>query len=199
MAATPTQPARGAVDKEGMRTALALVVMLATAHAGGIALESYTGDRPADAPRLLGPILDELAARGFQAGDTLSRSYEAGVSRAATTPGGLPADFAGEVDRGFKLWVTGKFDDALKVLGPLVETAHANTGAFAKDQTLREPLLKALIGVALSQQRNGDPSAMRATFAEIIRSFPDAQLSRGTYGPEAADAFEQVRRDSTAA
>src|SRR5690606_32676767 len=78
---------------------------------------------------------------------------------------------------------------------PLVETAHANTGAFAMQPALREPLLKALIALALAYQRNGDPSAMRATFGEILRSFPDAQISRATYGPDANQAFEQTRRE----
>ena len=170
-----------------------------SARAGGIALESYTGPRPADASRLLSPVLDELAARGFAAGDTLARSYDAGVSRSALTADGLPEGFAAQVDRGFKAWVGGKLDDAVQILGQLVETAHANTGAFAKDQTLRDPLLKAEIGLALSHQRRGDPSAMRAVFGEIVRSFPDAQISRGTYGPEANDAFEQVKRETMGA
>lgn len=177
---------------------LLVVALAGPARAGSIALESYTGDRPADAARLLSPVLDELAARGFAAGDTLARSYDAQVSR-SQSQAGLPADFAAQVDRGFRAWVTGKFDDALKQLGPLVEAAHANSGAFARDQSLREPLQKALIGVALSQQRTGDPSAMRTTFSEIVRSFPDAAVSRATYGPEAYDAFEQVKREIAAA
>src|SRR5262249_21773673 len=150
-------PISSAVDRGAMRTVLALSIVLVTvasAHAGSsVALESYTGDRPPDAPRLLSPVLDELAARKFVAGDTLARQYDAQVSRSQAQ--GLPADFAVRVDSGFKLWVTGKFDDAIKQLGPLVEAAHANSGAFAKDQSLRDPLLKALIGVALSHQRTG--------------------------------------------
>jgi hypothetical protein len=189
------------VDSSVMRAALVLatvIVLGATSSARGesIALEAYTHDRPPDAPRLLSPILDELAARGFVAGDTLARKYDAQVSRAQG--GGLPAEFAAQVDRGFKAWVTGRFDEAIKQLGPLVEAAHANSGAFASDQSLREPLLKALIGVALAQQRTGDPSAMRATFAEIARSFPETQISRATYGPEAYEAYEQVKRELAA-
>jgi hypothetical protein len=175
-----------------------LVVLLGLVHparAGGIVLESYTGERPADASRLLSPILDELATRGFSAGDTVARTYDTHVSRAAQTSSGMPSDFAAQADRGLHAWIAGKFDEAIKILAPLVETAHSNTGAFAKDQSLREPLLKALISLALSQQRNGDPGATRATFGEILRSFPDTQLARGTYGPEAAELFEQVRRE----
>ena len=180
---------------------LAVLVVLgvaASARAGGIVLESYTGPRPPDAARLLSPILDELAARGFAGGDTLARTYDAQVSRPAQTATGLPSDFAAQVDAGFKDWVNGQFDAAIKALGPLVEAAHANTGAFMADQSLRQPLLKALIALALSQQRTGDPGATRATFTEILRAFPDTQLSRASYGPEAADLFEQVRRETLA-
>jgi hypothetical protein len=178
---------------------LALVLTSSVARGGGIVLESYTGERPADAPRLLAPILEELSRRDYAAGDTIARSYESQVSRSAVAPGGLPADFGAQVDRGFKAWVGGKFDEAIKVLVPLVETAQANTGAFAKEPALLDPLRKALIALALSYQRNGDPSAMRNTFAEILRIWPDAQISRATYGPDAQTAFDQVKHDVQAA
>jgi hypothetical protein len=167
--------------------------------AGGIVLEAYTGQRAADATRLLGPVLDELAARGFSAGDTVARQIDGKVSRAAEDHGGLPADFAAQVDKGFRAWVSGKFDDAIKILVPLVDLAHANSGAFVRDPSLREPLNKALIVLAIAQQRTGDPSAARATFGEVLRAYPDSQVSRGTYGPEAADLFDQVRRELVAA
>jgi hypothetical protein len=177
----------------------ALILAAVPARAGGIVLEAYTGDRAADANRLLGPVLDELAARGFAAGDTVSRQIDAQVSRAADVSGGLPADFAAQVDRGFRAWVGGKFDEAIKVLVPLVDTAHANSGAFVRDPGLREPLNKALIVLAIAQLRTGDPSAAKSTFGEVLRSFPESQVSRGTYGPEAADLFDQVKRDMAAA
>jgi hypothetical protein len=167
--------------------------------AGNIVLEAYTGDRPADANRLLGPVLDELAARGFAAGDTVARQIDGQVSRPAQTGAGLPADFAAQVDRGFKAWVSGKFDDAIKILTPLVEAAHANTGAFVINPSLREPLAKALIGLAIAQMRTGDPSTAKATFGEIARAFPETVVSRGMYGPDAATLFEQVKGELAAA
>ena len=190
-------------DNQRMRhLVLAAIVLAATpAHAGGnnIVIESYTGERPADAPRLVNPILGELVSRGYNLGDTLARTYEQKVSVPAVSGGGLPADFAAQVDTGFKAWVGGRFVDAIKTLTPLVDAAHDNTGLVAKDQTLRDPLLKALIALAPSQQRNGDQAATRATFAEIVRSYPEAQLARATYGADAVDLFEQVRHDVTGA
>jgi len=167
---------------------------VASAGGGGIVLESYTGDRPADAPRLLGPVLDELSRQGYAAGDSVARTFETRGSRPALAGSGLPSDFSAQVDRGFKAWVQGKFDDAINVLGPLIKTAQANSGAFAVNPALRDPLLKALIALALAHQRSGDLQSMKATFAEILRSFPDAQISRATYGPDAQSAFDQTRR-----
>lgn len=178
---------------------LALLLLSTPARAGGIALESYTGERPADAARLLAPVLEELGRRDFAAGEAVARPYEAQVSRPAIVGGGLPSDFAAQVDRGFQAWVRGKFDEAVKVLVPLIETAHANTGAFAREPALRDPLLKGLIALGLAYQRMGDQAAMRAAFTEMVRSFPDALISRAVYGPDAQQAFDQVRREVLAA
>jgi len=172
-----------------------LMVTTSAARGRGIVLESYTGDRPADASRLLAPVLEELSRRDYDAGDSVARLFEAQSSKAAVTASGLPGDFSAQVDRGFADWVGGRFTEATKILVPLVEAAKANSGAIAKDPSLRDPYLKALIALALAYQRIGDLSAMRSTFEELVRSFPDAQVSRATYGPDAAKAFEQARSD----
>lgn len=163
--------------------------------AEGIVLESYTDKRPDDATRLLAPLLEDLAARGYSSGDALGRRYEAQVSRPASTPDGLTPDFESGVERGFKLWVASRFDEAVTTLVPLVDSAHANSAAISQNQALQEKLLKGLIALSLSQLRKGDPPAAKALFAEILRSFPNAQLSRAQYGPEAFQAFEDTRRE----
>jgi hypothetical protein len=175
-----------------------MVMAAGPVSAGNIVLEAYTGQRPADANRLLGPVLEELSARGFIAGDSVARQIEGQVSRPAQTGTGLPGDFAAQVDKGFKLWVAAKFDDAIKVLSPLVAAAHDNTGAFVKNPSLREPLSKALIGLAIAQMRTGDPSTAKTTFGELARAFPETVVSRGVYGPDAATMFDEVKRELAA-
>jgi hypothetical protein len=181
-----------------VRAVLGFVMLLVLATAAsandGIVLESYAGPRPADVSRLLSPLLDELAARGFVAGpEAVGRRFEQLGSRPAMA-NGLPDGFADKVESGHKAWVGADFDRAIQILRPLVDAAHASPGAFAQNQPLRDKLLKALIALALSDLRIGDRSAARNVFGEILRSFPEAQLSRATYGPEAFDAFEEVRR-----
>jgi hypothetical protein len=179
---------------------VSLCLLCSIAHADGIVLEAYTNERPADATRLLLPIVEELTHLNKTIeGEQIRLTYETGVSKPALTPEGLPTDFADQVDRGFRAWVGGKFDEAIKTLGPLLDTARANSGAFAKNQALREPMNKALIALALSEQRVGDPGAMKTAFAELLHSFPDAAVSRGTYGSEAFTAFDQVKREVVAA
>jgi hypothetical protein len=178
------------------------VVGLSTASAApgdGIIVESYSGQRPADANRLLSPVLDELANRGYVAGpEVVGRRFEQRVSRPSIVAGGLPPGFADQVDKGHKAWIGGRFDEAVKLLTPLVDAAHANSGAFAQTPALREKLLKALIALALSHQRIGDQDATRATFGEILRSFPNEQISRQSYGPDAFNLFEEVKRQAMA-
>ena len=155
-----------------------------------IALESQVGERNADADKLLKPIFGVLIARGFEVGvQMVGSAFEARVSRPALTAAGLPGDFAAQVERGQRAWVTGKFEDAVDTLSPLIEAAHQSSGAFAVDQTLRDPLLQATIVLALSQQRTGDSAAMTETFAELLRAFPGSTVSRATYGSDAVAQF----------
>lgn len=160
-----------------------------------IALESQVGERNADADKLLKPIFGVLIARGFEVGvQMVGSAFEARVSRPALTAAGLPGDFAAQVERGQRAWVTGKFEDAVDTLSPLIEAAHQSSGAFAVDQTLRDPLLQATIVLALSQQRTGDSAAMTETFAELLRAFPGSTVSRATYGSDAVAQFDAVKK-----
>ncbi len=173
---------------------LLLSLTTTTAHAdGGIVLESYTNARPPDAARLVAPLLEELAQHKYQSGDTVARRFDVMARPAVTT--GLPADFTAQIDRGYKAWIAGKFDETVAILAPLVETAHANPGVFADDAAPRDGLQKALIALALAHQRSGDPGTAKTTLAELVRAFPDVTVQRAIYGPEAAELFAQVQRD----
>src|SRR5262245_4374428 len=182
-----------------VRWSSVILVMVAAraAIAGGIVLESYTGPRPDDASRLVAPVLDELRGRGFVSGyEAVGSPFEKNVSRPAIVLQGLPIDFRERVERGEKAWISGKFDEAIKILAPLVDAAHDNAGAFADNQQLLGATMKALIALALSHDRNGDPSSARTVLGEVLRSFPNETISRATYGPEAFQLFESVRKDS---
>lgn len=179
------------------RLAVAVAVWLAcipVAHArDGIVLESYEGNRPANAQKTLAPVLDELGQRGFEGGDSIGRLYEGKVSRPRQDS--LPADFAALLKAGQQEYIRGNYQAAVDKLGALIDTAHDNSGAFAKNQPLRQTMLDALVALALAQDRNGDPKTARATFEELARSFPGAQVPAGTWGATAAKQFAEVQRD----
>ncbi len=159
-----------------------------------IVLESYTGGKTEAAGRQLKPLLEALASKQFNGGyEAVGRTFEARLSRPAIADG-LPADFAKKVDAAMKSFVDGKFEEAINALNPLIDSAHANAGAFATNQDSLASLEKALIILALSQQRMGDPSATQQTFAEFIRSFPRSTVSRGVYGAEAANEFDKAKK-----
>jgi len=177
-----------------------MAVGVPTATAGGpIVLESYTGAKPDGIDRLMSPLLDELANRGYLGGyEAVGRTFEARQSRASNLEPGLPADYAAQVDLGHRAWIAGRFADAIKILSPLVIAAQASAGTFT-NQALREPLQKAMIALALSHQRQGDLSAAAKVFDELLRSFPDSAVSPASYGPEAARSFERARTQAETA
>ena len=179
-----------------------LVGMASAARAGGIVLESYVGARPDDAGELVHPLLDELGTRGFVSGFTaVGSKFESEVSRPAIVQQGLPLDFADQVERGHRAWVGGRFEEAVRTLTPLVELAHANPGALldVTDHAQRDRLLKAMIALAISQQRLAELPAAKATLSEVLRSFPDAAIAKSAYGPDAAALFDEVKREAGAA
>jgi hypothetical protein len=176
-----------------LAAALLLCHVVPAVAGDAIVLESYTSSRPDDASTSLKPVIDELAARSFVVGPNVIAKFEARASTPALSPEGLPTDFADQVEKGHRAFLTGKFEEAVAILQPLTNAARANPGAFAQNQLLREKLLKASIALALSQSRQGQLDASQSTFGEILRSFPDATVPRGTYGPEASTQFEQLR------
>ncbi len=187
---------RGVVIKRCI--AIAALVILgvgsnAPAHAGraGIVIESYAGDRPEEASRAIRPLVGELAVHGFVGGG-VAADYEARVSRPA---GRRDDDLTAAVERGRRAWIDGQFEAAISTLGPAVESAVADVRAAIEDPRRRPLILTALIVLALSQHRLGQTGSSRETFAELVRSFPDAEVASGVYGPEAAKAFDLSRRE----
>lgn len=164
------------------------------ASADGIVLESFTGTRPDDATRLLAPIHAELEERSYGGGARIGRLYERRVSRSATSADGLTPDFDAGIERGHKAWIAGRFDEAISVLVPLVASARAHPTSISQSQAQRDKLLKAYIALALSHQRKGDLAEARAVLTEMIRTYPDTQVPRSIYGPDAYQFYDEVRR-----
>ncbi|MEJ7602521.1 MAG: hypothetical protein WKG01_31810 [Kofleriaceae bacterium] len=176
---------------------MAVVVGLSAPAAAGefaIVLESYTGDKPAEASQVLSPLLGELGKHNFLTGyEVVGRSFEDKVSRPALTEAGLPADFAKQIEAGYDQWSVGQFNEAVETLGKVIRAARDNPGAFTK-QELREPMFKAMIAHALSTSKIGDRPAAEQMLLEIVRCYPTRDLPRGVYGQQAVTDYEAARK-----
>lgn len=194
-----TQPAPTLFDMVGMvRYALLVALILSSsvvAHANdGIALEVYVGDKPRDAERIVEPVLTELERAKIVSAAALTKQLNTQLSVPSRTDKGLSANFVAEADAGERLYAESRFTDAINKLTPLVNDAHDNSGAFAKDPTNLQPaLMKALTALALAHNGAGDASSMYSAFDEMVRSFPNATVT-GRYGPDAVKAFEASRK-----
>jgi hypothetical protein len=178
-----------------------LLLLASPARAGfpPIVLESYTGEKPADAAPILSEVFNELATRKFVVGaDVVGRQFEAIASRPAEH-GGLRKDFAAAVDAGYEQWTNGRIDEAAKQLAPLVAAARDNPGAFALDEKLVPYLEKALLALALSQLKLGDRGTAKQTLAEALRGNADLKITRAVYGQDAFELFGETTAELKAA
>jgi hypothetical protein len=167
------------------------------ANAGGIAVESVAGDRPKATAAALSEIFDELKQRGYRSGAEVGKAFEKSGSRPSRVGSGLPLDFATRVDQGYRLWITGKFQEGIAALKPLVDEAHRNPASVITVKEFGPALFKAQVGIAMCQHRLGDDNAAWATLAELVRSF-DLEVTKGQYGAEAAALYQQVRKEAKA-
>jgi hypothetical protein len=174
------------------------LALAATAHAGGIAVESVAGERTKAADSVLQEIFNELAQRGYRSGYAeVGKAFETSGSRPSIVGAGLAVDFAARVERGYRFWITGKFPECLTALRPLVEDARKNPSSVISTKEVGQALFKAQVGIAMCQHRLGDDNAAWATMAELVRSF-DLEVTKGQYGVEASTLYQQVRKEAKA-
>lgn len=171
----------------------------ASAHAGGISVESVAGERPKAATSALEEIFKELAQRGYRNGYAeVGKAFEKSGSRPSLVGAGLPSDFVTRVDQGYRLWITGRFQQAIAALKPLVDDAHRNPASVITIKEVGPALFKAQVGIAMCHHRLGDDNAAWAVMAELVRSF-ELEVTKAQYGVEAAALYQQVRKEAKAA
>lgn len=179
---------------------LAALTVLATAatesRADPIVLEAYGGARPADADRLLDPVMAELARAGFPAPGEVGRRIDEQLSRSGRR---LPADqlaaAMSAIDGGYKKFVGGQYAEAVTEIERGLAPLQAAPATLAGKAERREAMMRGLVGLALAQRRLGRQTEATASMAELLRSFPDKEISYKDYGPEPRDFFKQVQTD----
>ena len=167
-----------------------------TAIAEPIAIESYSGVRPDDAPTVVDPLLSDLAKRGFLTGGALVARIEQDVSRSGDALSRAESDsLAAKAEEGFSSFRKGRFEEAINVLEQVWSTLVKQPSTVAERQELRDAEIKVLLGLSLAHQRLDNQEASIKYMAEFLRSFPDREISRAQYGPEPADLAKKVRAE----
>lgn len=158
-----------------------------------IVIESYVGDRPSDASRYMRPLLAEMASAGFVT-DSLTLGRRA--SRMSVASEGKDfEETARLVEDGYEAWLRGAFSEATDKLGRALVKLQLSAAVMAQDQSRRDLLFRCLVGLSLAHSRLGNADEVTRFMAELIRSFPDREVSRLQYGPEALQLYYSVKKD----
>jgi hypothetical protein len=185
--------------------ALALAGALAPAAAHGaiargdhpiVVLESYVGQRPANADALLAPLRDELEQRGFAArpAAVVELAGDHAPRPGVLDPGTTAAEITQPAESGYEAYTRGRFAEAEAQLKLAIERIHRNPALLVLDTNNLDATFKVLVALALSQARRGDTGGSVATMIELIRTFRSQPITRVAYGPDAEQFYRAVAR-----
>jgi len=168
-------------------------IMSGAAEASPIVMEAWIGERPTTAETSIGPVIAELAARGYRPGpEGIGARYEAEQSRPGVAVSASRLTALREIaERGCTAWFEGRFRDAAPDLEEAVEIATSAPAAIAENQIRREVFRRAMVCLALAYQRLGQPKEAERMAAEALRTFRGI-LPVTDYGPEAQTFFGRV-------
>jgi hypothetical protein len=179
-------------------TALPGAITAASAAPPGdpIVVEGRVGEAPPDGALLLAPVLAELSRSGFAGPGAVAGRIDQTLSRPARLLGDEEAAEAiRAIEGGYKQFVAGKFDAAIQEIERGLAPLRAAPAAVIGNTERRDAVMRGLIGLALAHKRRGREVQAADAMKELVRSFPDREVSNKSYGPEPREFFEAVRRD----
>jgi hypothetical protein len=160
-----------------------------------IVIESHVGPRAKGTAEVLAPFYEELERREvLRSYPKVGQRFEARVTAPSQLEPGLGADFPDAVERAYRLWLAGNFQEALSTMQPLVEAAHRNPATIANNPKLGAAVFKGLVTLALCHHRLGNEAASKESMAELLRSF-ETEVGKAQYGAEAYEIFTRVRAE----
>jgi len=161
-----------------------------------IVLETRTGERPGDADRLLAPVLAELGRSGFAPPQTVAPRIDQALSRPSRVPTDEQvAEALLTIESGYKQFLSGRFDPAIKEIERGLTVLRASPAAQVGKNDRRATVMRGLVGLALAHRRRGHTVLATEAMKELVRSFPDREVSYKEYGPEPREFFDAVRSD----
>ena len=122
------------------------------------------------------------------------------IAATHSIPGGLldlaAADqLRAQVEHGFRAFQQGQFNESIEELDRALASFAAAPATVAEKQELRDVILRAHVGLALAHNRLGQTKEITRVVGDLIRLFPDREVSRRDYGPEALQLVKQVRTE----
>lgn len=185
-----------------LTVAVSLLIALGTpsarlAHGAPIlTFESHVGTRTKEAARSLEQLAAILELHGFAARPASilkivgGRAPRSGITDRATTL----ADIAERINVGFNAYISSRFDEAVTELSKALTLIHENPALVVTDTKNESMMLKAFMGLALSQNRLQQRDDSEATMGEIVRTFAGQPISRAEYGADAAEFYRTVAK-----
>lgn len=176
----------------------AIALFSRVAEAETIVIESHVGARAKGTAEILAPLYEELERREVRHGyPKVGQRFESQSSAPSQVGAGLAVDFPDAVDRAYRLWIGGKFQEAIVAMKPLVDEAHRNPASVANNSKVGAAVFKGLVTLALCHHRLGDEAASWAAMAELLRSY-DVDFPKAQYGAEAYEIFTRVKAEAKA-
>jgi hypothetical protein len=178
---------------------VAVVVMVGRsgeAAPAPIVVESSDGESPPEWQTLLWPVHAELARRGFQTRAALAATIERSISRA---PRRLTAaqvlEAQGLVARSYDALVEGEYARAIASADGALSLYSAASTQLSREGALRDLHYRAMVVKARSQEALGRTEDAFYTASEVLRTFPDREVSPTEFDPRVGALFRRVRAE----
>lgn len=209
-------------EVEGVMKGRAVAALLAvagstTAYADRIVVESYVGNRPAEADRVLGPIRTALERHGFiVAPDVLASRFQPHVWRSGGVRSLGPTIYK-KIEDGAREFEDAKLS-AATTLKTAIDLARANPVAWANEPKYRDQVRRGLLLFALaldlrakdardqashakgkraaeySDRASSDELARDEAIDDLLRNFPAFVVKADEYGGEAEALYQEASK-----
>jgi hypothetical protein len=179
--------------------AAVLIVAVAPARAGDLVVESHGTSRPAEADKLLGPVIEALVERGFErpkASGALIEARHSAPSRILDDEEIAAAQRF--IDSGYRQFQDVNFESAVKDARDGLEVLDGGLATLIQSPDLRDLRQRALITLALAANRLGRATETRAATGELIRAFTDRPINTAVYSPEVTQLTTKHHRELAA-
>ena len=175
---------------------VALVVAICTPRAAraAVVIESYEAERPAEASEIMAVLLAELAATGAWATPSLVKTALVHRPRSAISePSITGAALTDDMELGVKSYLHAEFGNATVQLGAALARVHANPGVVVGNDKTKSAVLRALVALALSHAKLGDPTRSVEAMTDYVRSTREP-VTRNMFGPAGEQLYNEVRK-----